>query len=250
MASASDYVHLILDFGNTCDKYAVFQPDGIQVSHILEERLSTETLEHLLNDLKPTAAILSSTAAERPELRKQLMDLLPFVHLTHETPVPFQNAYATPETLGRDRIAAIAGVRNHVADGAALVVDTGTCVTYDLLDSSDVYHGGAIAPGIRLRLNAMHTFTARLPLVDWDASSTVKLIGDSTENSLLSGAVLGAAAEIDSIAARYAERFDNLHVLLTGGDALALQASLKSRIFAVPNLVAEGLNKILIHNVI
>lgn len=249
MASASDYVHLILDFGNTRDKYAVFQPDGIEFRHTLEERLSPETLEHLLKDLKPTAAILSSTAAERPELRRQLMDSLPFVHLTHETPVPFQNAYATPETLGRDRIAAIAGVRNHVADGAVLVVDAGTCVTYDLLDSSDVYHGGAIAPGIRLRLNAMHTFTARLPLVDWDASSTVELIGDSTENSLLSGAVLGTAAEIDSIAARYAERFENLHVLLTGGDAVALQACLKSRIFAVPNLVAEGLNKILIHNV-
>ncbi|MFT7589541.1 MAG: type III pantothenate kinase [Limisphaerales bacterium] len=250
-------VSLILDFGNTRDKVAIFKSNKLNWRKTCAERLDLSGLRQICEEFKPEAAILSSTTEDRQELRDWLNKNLQFLLLTHETKVPFTNAYASPATLGRDRIALIAAARIHYPQGPVLVIDAGTCITYDLLDNQDVYHGGAIAPGIWMRLQAMHTFTAKLPLVSLqnhleksqDSMAKVALIGDSTVHSMQSGALHGAAAEIDGIIDRYRAEFEGLNILLTGGDHITLVSLLKNRIFATRDLVPEGLNKILAYNV-
>lgn len=241
---------LILDFGNTRDKIAIYEAGVQSWRYTDRDRLDLSELRQICTRFKPQYAILSSTTDERPELREWLHDNMNcFIPLSHSTPVPFKNAYATPQTLGRDRIALVAGARNHIESGPVLVVDAGTCITFDFLDAEQVYHGGAISPGIRMRLEAMHTFTAKLPLVAMEGPpEAFKLIGNSTESSMQSGALHGTAAEVDGIIDRYQAQYENLQVLLTGGDADTLVSLLKNRIFAVRELVPDGLNQILEFN--
>jgi type III pantothenate kinase len=269
--------HLVLDLGNTRDKWAVFRgdaclahggapaPAGAAGTEAGEgpspagraasgERLDPSSLRHIVQRYGPRRALWSATGAPRPELAEALAEALgpdAVLELTERTPLPFRMAYRTPETLGRDRIAGVAGARGHAPEGPVLVIDAGTCITYDLLDAEDVFHGGVIAPGIRMRLRAMHTMTARLPLVDWTPETPPPpLAGDSTAACLLNGAWRAAAAEADGWIDRYAARWPGLRVLLTGGDGPALAALSEKAIFAAPLLPLEGLNKILIHNVL
>ena len=160
--------------------------------------------------------------------------------------LPIKIGYATPETLGLDRIAAVVGAVMQCPDKAVLIVDAGTCVTYDLLTADGTFAGGNIAPGIRLRLRAMHEHTGKLPLID-DAGETPE-IGFSTETAMRAGAVLGVAYEIEGYIARLNKVYPDLFVFLTGGDALKLAAKIKSRIFVDENLVLTGLNRILQEN--
>ncbi len=256
-------MHLVLDLGNTRDKWAVFEGErplahGIGGPNAAAStsafRLDASDLRQILKTHKPTAAIWSATGAPRPELEQVLQTGLSpeaVLALDHHTALPFRMAYQTPETLGRDRIAAVAGARAHVPDGPVLVVDAGTCITTDLLDADNVYRGGSIAPGIRMRLQAMHTMTARLPLVDWQPETGVPdPIGGSTKAAMINGAWWAAAMELEGWIARLGEAHSGLKVLLTGGDGPALAAIAKKAIFAVPLLPLEGLNKILSHNVL
>lgn len=164
----------------------------------------------------------------------------------HSSELPIKIGYATPETLGLDRIAAVVGAVMQCPDKAVLIVDAGTCVTYDLLTADGTFAGGNIAPGIRLRLRAMHEHTGKLPLID-DAGETPE-IGFSTETAMRAGAVLGVAYEIEGYIARLNKVYPDLFVFLTGGDALKLAAKIKSRIFVDENLVLTGLNRILQEN--
>jgi type III pantothenate kinase len=245
-------LNLTLDFGNSRDKLAVFK-DG-ELLHFQEPalRFDSSFLRQILDDFSPEQALLSCTGEERTELTSWLTQQVPLITLDHHTPLPFLNAYATPETLGRDRLALAAGLSGRVETGKpALAIDAGTCITLDLLDQEGVYRGGIIAPGIAMRLRAMHTFTARLPLVDWNGhAEDVPLVGDSTRNSLLAGSVTATAAELDGLLMRYQDQFPALQAWITGGDGLALAASMKNQIFAAPHLLMEGLNKILIYNVL
>ena len=142
--------------------------------------------------------------------------------------------------------AAVVGAVMQCPDKAVLIVDAGTCVTYDLLTADGTFAGGNIAPGIRLRLRAMHEHTGKLPLID-DAGETPE-IGFSTETAMRAGAVLGVAYEIEGYIARLNKVYPDLFVFLTGGDALKLAAKIKSRIFVDENLVLTGLNRILQEN--
>jgi len=128
-----------------------------------------------------------------------------------------------------------------------LVIDAGTCITYDFVDSGSNFLGGGISPGLMMRFQAVHTFTAKLPLVSPTADA--RLIGESTESSIQSGVVNGVIAEIEGIIRRYEEKFPGLRVILCGGDAGFFENQLKASIFAIPDLVLIGLNSILIHNV-
>jgi type III pantothenate kinase len=128
------------------------------------------------------------------------------------------------------------------------VIDAGTCITYDFLDSDGIYHGGAISPGLRMRFQAVHTFTSRLPLVDTPAEAL--LIGDTTEKSIQSGVVNGIVAEAKGIIQQYERQFEGLTVILCGGDGGFFENKLKGSIFAVPELVLSGLNSILNYNVV
>ena len=162
------------------------------------------------------------------------------------TKIPLQNTYKTPESLGRDRIALAVGANQLFPTNNTLVIDAGTCITYDFIDEKNNYLGGAISPGLQIRLNALHTFTEKLPLVTIKNGS--ELIGKTTEMSILSGVINGATAEVDGIIDRYKEQFGNLKTVLTGGDANYFVKTLKNNIFANSKVLLNGLNTILNYN--
>jgi type III pantothenate kinase len=146
-----------------------------------------------------------------------------------------------------DRIAGVCGAIQLFPGSNNLVIDAGTCITYDFVDEMAQYHGGGISPGLNMRFKAVHTFTAKLPLVS--AKAGVDLIGTTTETSIQSGVINGLLSEIEGTIGRYAVKFPGLKVILCGGDAGFFENQLKATIFAVPDLVLFGLNSILIHNV-
>jgi len=168
------------------------------------------------------------------------------LELKAETPLPFTNTYQTPQTLGKDRVAAVAGARGLFPDRNVLVVDAGTCITFDLLTADGRYLGGNISPGLDMRYRAMHDYTARLPWVD--RAPREDMWGRTTEEALQNGGLFGLVAELAFYTRAVEEQFGNAVTLLTGGDAQLLALKWKSQIFVRPHLVLLGLNQILRFN--
>jgi len=163
--------------------------------------------------------------------------------LSASTTVNFKNNYATPQTLGVDRIALAAAVVSHYPNQNVLVIDAGTCVTFDFVTDKTVYLGGAIAPGVTSRYKSLHDYTANLPLLEKQVSNNY--IGDTTDASIHSGVVNGICREIDGIIEQYRLEHKKLTIVLTGGDAEFLAGQLKSSIFVRPFFLLEGLFTIL-----
>jgi type III pantothenate kinase len=247
---------LTLDLGNTALKYGVFAAGQLQAHGILREPAH---LLALWQRQQPAQAILASVAAEdstQPWLAAlaeagALGQVLPF--RPGFTPVPVHNAYATPHTLGPDRLAGVVGAASLRPGRDTLVIDVGTALKLDLVTADGTYHGGSIAPGLRMRMHSLHTFTGRLPLLELPpATEAVQLIGNSTASAMHSGVLRGAAVEVAGLLATYERHYPGLGVVLTGGDAPYLQAALEAvsgRIFVVPELVLLGLEMILRYNV-
>lgn len=164
------------------------------------------------------------------------------------TPIPLKNLYGSASTLGSDRLAASIGSFSLYPNRNVLTIDAGTCIKYNFVNSGNEYIGGAISPGLAMRLKAMHKFTDRLPEIEPDYNYE-KLTGQNTRESMLCGALLGAAAEVDEFINRYRLNSGNLTVVITGGDAPYLCKQLKNRIFAHPDIVLSGLNSILNYNI-
>lgn len=241
---------LTLDIGNTAVKYGCFEEDAL----IETNDCTLSELVAVIRRLKPEHAIVSSVTAATPEwttpLRAELAGkVLEFKPAT--TPLPLQNAYATPHTLGADRLAAAVGAAWRRPNQDTLIVDAGTAIKCDLVLGGHTFRGGSIAPGLQLRFRALHTFTGRLPLVELptDLAAPVPLTGDSTIAAIQSGVLNGAAAEVNGLIDRYREQFPELGVVLAGGDAAFFQPRLKGLIFAIPELVLLGLHRILAYNV-
>ncbi|MDO7873154.1 type III pantothenate kinase [Hymenobacter sp. ASUV-10] len=241
---------LVLDIGNTAVKAGCFA-DGL----IRETATGLEAgqVRELVQRWQPQRLIVASVAGEAALSVAELRELLPgrvleFVPGT--TNIPLKNVYATPHTLGADRLAAAVGAASLRPGQDTLIIDAGTALKIDLVTTDGTYHGGSIAPGLRMRLRALHEFTGRLPLLELPTGdATVSLTGDSTRGAMLSGVVNGTVAEIDGFVAQYRRRWPALGVVLTGGDATFLAARLVARIFVVPELVLLGLNRILTYNV-
>jgi type III pantothenate kinase len=237
-------MNVVIDYGNSAAKVGIFDHQNLtdklvfQSAELLTQFLRQRTFEH---------AIISSVNAEAEAFMRDANVKGMKMLLTHNIPLPVNILYKTPATLGVDRIAGVCGAHQLFPGMNSLVIDAGTCITFDFLDQNSSYHGGAISPGLNMRFKAMNTFTARLPLIS--AAGTAELIGDSTENSIRSGVVNGMIAEIDGIISRYQQKFPDLKVILCGGDAVFFENKLKASIFAIPELVLTGLNSILIHNV-
>ncbi|MEL7252015.1 MAG: type III pantothenate kinase [Bacteroidota bacterium] len=239
--------NLVIDIGNSRVKYGVFLDGELQLESRLEQWSASDILA-LATNHHPENIIYSTVGQELPdEAERELSESYPLFELDQKLPLPFVNAYETPATLGKDRLAAAAGAQYWYPGKHCLIVDAGTCITLDLLRSDAVYLGGNIAPGVRMRLRAMHEQTARLPLVE--PKGTPKIWGTTTETALQNGAGLGAALEIEALATRLQQRWTDLQVVLTGGDAAFLANSLECKIFVHSNLVLWGLNKILTYNV-
>ena len=179
-----------------------------------------------------------------------LLDLLKaiplFIQLDHNTKVPFQNLYETPETLGIDRIALVAAATNHYPDQNVLILDAGTCITYDFINADKEYLGGAISPGIDIRYRSLHDYTSKLPKLS--ATSSFSVLGKNTSEAIHSGVVNGVIQEIEGVINQYQGIYSDLTVVLTGGDTKFLSKQLKNSIFAHQNFLLIGLNQILTFN--
>ena len=170
----------------------------------------------------------------------------PVLRFSPDTPVPITNRYRTPETLGSDRIAAVIGASSLKPGKDLLIIDAGTCITYEVIDARGNYWGGNIAPGMQMRLRALHEFTARLPLVD--AEGEVPGMGYNTETAIRSGVLRGMKYEIEGYIKSMRSKFPHLLVFLTGGDHINFDTNIKNIIFSDKYIVPRGLNKILDFN--
>jgi len=234
---------LAVDIGNTKIKLAVFENDvKIFSASVEKETALTQVAEIFSEYPKISKSILSVVGKEEEQLFLWLKEHTVVIHINRETPMPFTNNYATPHTLGVDRMVLAAGAVLQFPRQNRLVIDAGTCVTYDFISADNVYHGGAISPGLQLRYNAMHTFTAKLPLLYPEMPQS--FTGNSTNASLHAGAVCGLLFEIEGFISVYEARYGALTVILTGGDAEFLAKSLKNTIFANSNFLLESLNNL------
>ncbi|MBB1138394.1 type III pantothenate kinase [Myroides sp. WP-1] len=232
-----------LDIGNTRTKLAMFENNSL----LKTEYLSTKNLQEELlfflkkNDTKPKI-VLASVVHLDPNLQNWLQTNTDLVQITSSTPLPLINKYKTPHTLGIDRLAVAAGATIQYPNTARLIIDAGTCITYDFVNAENEYLGGAISPGLQLRYKALNDYTAKLPYLQPEDISYY--IGQNTQESIQSGVINGIIAEIDNIINRYKKDYADLTIILTGGDTVFLAKRLKNIIFANPNFLSESLNHI------
>ena len=240
-------MNLILDVGNTFAKLAVFNngrlihDESTAVSN-MNEKATAIFLIYPRIDWAIIAAVV-----DLKEIDIDAITGLCKVHiLDHESKLPFKNSYLTPKTLGVDRIALVTAAYYQHQKRNSLIIDAGTCITYDLITDQGEYLGGAISPGIKMRYSALNNQTSKLPLLN--VGQPEDLIGNTTESSIHSGVVHGVCAEIEGMIDQYANRFEDLTVILTGGDSQFLSKRLKNTIFAHSNFLLEGLNYLLDYN--
>jgi type III pantothenate kinase len=240
-------MNLIVDVGNTFVKFAVFNDEELvyKVSFELSElKKQYKMLKKEFPKLKK--AMISSVGSLSKDQIRVIDKDLKTLELNHKTKQPFKNLYKTPQTLGVDRIALVSASISQFPNNNVLIIDAGTCITYDFVTNKNEYLGGAISPGIRLRYHTLHNLTANLPLLEKCQPKTI--IGNSTESSMHSGVIMGVVKEIDGVIDQYREKHQDLTVILTGGDANFLSNQLKNSIFANSNFLLEGLNFILDFN--
>lgn len=240
-----DDFRLAVDVGNTTVKLGVFRGGDLVARHVCREDVSA-TVESLMGTYPISRAIMGAVGGREEEVRQLLEGRVPVQVLSCASKFPFRIAYCTPDTLGVDRLAAVAGASFAYPGRAALVVDAGTAITYDFLDAEGVYRGGAISPGLSLRFAALHRYTARLPLVGGEGD--VPIIGYDTTTCIRSGVVRGVLGEVAHFAREYGKGQEGVLVILTGGDADFLHKNLFYCNFVRSNLVLEGLNGLLDYN--
>jgi len=240
-------MNLVIDAGNTSVKLAVFDK-GKLIFHqnVKTKRVARQVKEICDHYPKITHGIVSSVGNLDHKVLAVLAIFCSVHELTPSSKTPFKNSYATPQTLGVDRIALAAAAFYHSPKGNTLVIDAGTCVTYDMVNDYGEYLGGAISPGLHMRYNALHQQTSKLPLLK--PKELLDFIGNSTQTSIHSGIVNGICQEIDGVIEQYKSRFSHLTVILTGGDALFLSKRLKNTIFADSKFLLGGLNYLLEYN--
>lgn len=240
-------MNLVIDVGNSFVKLAVFKGASLKHKAFIKIDSILERIQALDEEFKTiNKAIISSVGKLSKNDLSFINNHFDLLVLNSETKVPFVNLYKTPKTLGIDRMALVSASINQFPNRNVLIIDAGTCITYDFITSNNEYLGGAISPGLGIRYKSLNNLTENLPLLE--LSIPEKLIGDTTNNSIHSGVVYGVLNEIEGAIHRYSDKYSDLTIILTGGDANFLSKQLKSSIFANSNFLLEGLNYILQFN--
>lgn len=239
-------MNLCIDIGNSRAKTGLFQEKKLIKQQVFQTR-QLEDLLKLPELYTVKRAIVSSVAGEMPDLMDKLGKKVPVLELNSSTALPFHNLYSTPLTLGKDRLAAVAGAQALYPNENCLAIDFGTCIKYEVLTAAGNYLGGNIAPGAKMRIQAMHHFTARLPEVDMKMPE--KAIGNSTETALQNGALFGIKLEVAGFIQQIAEELNPLKVIFSGGDATFFhKTNVYPQAVLAPDLILYGLNQILTFN--
>jgi type III pantothenate kinase len=240
-------MNLVVDVGNTLIKLAVFDGRNQVFKKTVLKSDFDKTLDFLQEEFTVIQNVMLSVVGtfsdkSRAKLKKRFNVFV----ISPTIKVPFTNDYKTPETLGYDRIALVSAAAIEYPNKNVLIIDVGSCITYDFLNSGGHYKGGAISPGIDMRYKALNHFTEKLPLLDVNIPQN--LTGNSTQTSIHSGVINGVTFEVDGIIDAYRQENQDLTVILTGGNAHFLRDRLKNTIFANPNFLLEGLNFLLEQN--
>jgi type III pantothenate kinase len=236
--------NLCIDVGNTFIKIAIFENSVIN---------SVKTFSHLETDgivqyIKQLSNIDASIISDVSSVDVRIVDVClqksgKFIEFNHHTSLPIRNLYKTPQTLGKDRLAAVVAAAALFPHKDILIFDAGTALTIDFIDAQGNYHGGNISPGLNMRFKALNYYTEKLPLLS--KSDDFQLFGDDTNSAITSGVQFGMVFEINS----YIEQFDITHPhgikILTGGDIFFFGNKIKSSTFAEPNLIIIGLDRII-----
>ncbi|MEQ8418011.1 MAG: type III pantothenate kinase [Imperialibacter sp.] len=232
-----------IDIGNTRCKIGFFENDSLIK---LKTSVAFEAIVGALKGEEVSEVIVSSVGKDVNNLGKELSEKYKVVKLTHLLPLPIFLDYSSTDTLGTDRIAAVAGAFHLYRGKNCLVIDVGSCITYDIITSDGCYKGGAISPGVEMKLKSMHTFTARLPLIEHP--EWVDLPGKDTKTSMINGVLHGTLAEIEGMIERFSGLLPDLQVIMCGGGSNFFESNIKHHIFVRSELVLIGLNSILRHN--
>ena len=239
-------MNLIVDIGNTCLKIALFEKNNlIEKSYLLDNYL--DNIKNILSKNPVENSIVSNVGEINDELISVLNDNTDLVLFKNILKLPFKNTYSSKETLGQDRIALVSSASYQFPDENVLIIDAGTCITYDFKNHNNEYIGGGISPGIKMRFKSLNLFTSKLPLIE--VFDDFELIGNNTKESLISGVVNGTTMEIDGIIQQYCDKFKNIRIILTGGDSKFLLKRIKNTIFADQNFLTKGLNYLLEANI-
>ena len=238
-------MHLVLDIGNTIIKWALFQSDNIIDNDVLS-KLSIEHLKSIHKKYPKIERLCFSNTRNKTKLIEQFCEesKIKCLKADYNCNLPIFLDYNTPNTLGSDRIALCVGDHYNYS-GNKLIIDLGTCITYDLIINKK-YMGGQISPGVYMRLRSLHNDTANLPNLEFKIIK--KSVGKTTEESILIGIYDGILNEIQGIIQKYKLRYPNIKVILTGGDMDFFKKRIKNINFINPYLLMEGLNYIIASN--
>jgi type III pantothenate kinase len=239
-------MNLVIDIGNTRIKAAVFERNELKEFFVFTEPLQL-LQSGVFSKYSISACILGSVVNEMEHFLEELRKRTSVFLFMSDTPTPVKNLYKTAHTLGSDRLAGAVGGNAMFPDSNLLVIDAGTCIKYNFVTEKNEYIGGAISAGLQMRFKSLHTFTSRLPLLELDENFN-KLIGTTSNESILSGIELGTLAEVQGLIEQYRELYPDIKILVTGGDVKFFEKRLKKPIFADSFLILKGLNAILQHN--
>ncbi len=240
-------VNLCIDWGNTLVKAGLFEAGKLTASFSYPSHDAHIRLVDLVEEHQPAYAIISTVSSKSSELEGMLGGKVKkLVVMNDRTPIPVMNAYSS-DTVGSDRLAMAVGAHSEYPGKNNLVVCLGTCITYNFIQSNRTFRGGAISPGLHMRLKAMHEFADKLPEVGLDGE--ILLLGYDTETCMRSGAVYGIMSEVDGMVGEFKAKYPDFNAVLTGGDMAYFAGKLKCEIFADPDIILKGLNIILKHNV-
>ena len=234
---------LVLDIGNTNVKSAVYNSNDLVEQKVVSLGDLGNVIDKMLIAYSPKYIIASSVSVTKEELSVLIDDRAEWFLFDNMIDLPISVEYQTKNTLGSDRLAGLMGVFGKYPKKNVLVIDAGTCITYDLLTYDNRYFGGSISPGMEMRYKSLNKFTKNLPLLS--PKMDISLVGQTTEDSMHSGVVKGVTYEIEGVINAYKDRFGSLVVVFTGGDAKNFVTEVKNTTFADLNLVLNGLNKIL-----
>ncbi len=222
---------LTVDIGNTRSKVAIFE-NNVLIDFCIFNQIS-ELQTYLQEAALP---VMACSVSHKPQFAGlQVTWLQPNMEL------PFQIDVVNPSQIGPDRLAAVAGALRLFPHKEILIIDAGTCITYEYVSAKGVYWGGAISPGLRLRYQSMHDHTAALPLLSGVEEFPLRQ-GRDTESAMHSGVMFGFRAELEERISDFQRKNEDSVVLITGGDAQILAKPLKTGIFVEPMLLHLGLN--------
>jgi len=240
--AANNNRSVAIDWGNTRLKVGVFEHGILQkVAHLLD----AQSLYDFVHQAGALKAVLMATQNLTPEILPTLQSILPTLHVESNTPLPIGNLYETPHTLGTDRLAAAVGAWAMYSKTACLIIDAGTCITLDFLNAEGVFEGGNITLGLAMRFKALHTFTAKLPLVGTNDFVKNTITGNNTRQAIYNGVLNGIVAELAYTIEAYRHIHPTIKVLLCGGDADFLATLLKYPTTVQAHLSLIGLYYIL-----